>query len=162
MSSYLDQIEALRQGIETRFGMKFVLGIQEFDRPEYPFFAYNFTSINRVQNIVSDVIDVNQISRTQNEQHEITLSITALSKDEFESVQNADNLKKWLSNEGHSYLYSKNIVVVQCGALIQRDIFMAVDYERHFTFDCRLRVRNEQTFMIPLIEIVEIPEGVII
>ena len=113
-------------------------------KPPYPFIAYKFITPYIPQNIhnikYEDIgEDIKEIST---EQPHMTLSVTAYSHDDVESVDLAQKALEWFSFYGYDHLKEKDIIKVETQAIGNRDTLIVDDYERRNGFDALLRVSN--------------------
>lgn len=71
-----------------------------------------------------------------------TWSISALSKDNAESVMLACKAREWLDRVGTLYLNENNVIVESVGSVTNRDNFLTVEYEYKNGFDAFFTIED--------------------
>lgn len=120
-------------------GIDFVEQASPEEQPKYPFATY--TIINPYLNA-----KVYRSSNLQEEDIEIVISYTFLSKDSFETISLAQRMASLIqSTYARQKLQDVGIAVVKVEGFGSRDNFISIQTERQTGFDLRIRVRNKET-----------------
>jgi len=148
-------------GLYSYMNIPVIFMQQNKPKPPYPFISYKITTpfTNDSQEILTTekVASSNpnfdyDIQYTRSEQPQMTISITAYSKDIGESENKALEALGWFKFIGRDYLEGKGIVVVDTTAVQNRDTLIVDDYERRIGFDVILRVKSILTKTVETIE----------
>ncbi|WP_425447742.1 phage neck terminator protein [Dethiothermospora halolimnae] len=130
-------------------------------KPPYPYILYKFTTPYNSQNNSIEIDETipslgtkfkYDIKTTRIEQPSITISFTAVSKDEMESIDLAMQLKDWFRLKGYYLLKRNNLIVKSIEAFGNRDSLIVGDYERKVGFDVILRTVDETSIIVETIE----------
>ena len=99
--------------------------------PEYPFISYTVTTLMSQNNGTYGEYE----DGAERKPFTQTCSISALSKDNTESVTLACKAREWLDRVGRTYLNENNVIVQTVGSVTNRDNFLTIDYEYKNGFD---------------------------
>lgn len=131
--------EIVAGGLSDYIGRPVIQSNQNKKPPSYPYMSYTITTlVSENKGTYGEYADgvhrkpFNQI-----------WSITSLSDDEGESVNNAIKAQEWLDHAGTVYLYDHGVVVESVGGITNRDNILTTEYEYRNGFDVVLSLMNE-------------------
>lgn len=131
MIDYNAMREAVATGLSAYLGCPVVRANQNAAPPAYPYVSYTVTQpMSENKGTYGEYEDgIARKSFTQ------TWSITALSKDNSESVDLAIKAREWFDFVGTVYLNDNEIIVQSVGMVTNRDNILTVEYEYRNGFD---------------------------
>lgn len=112
---------------------------QDEESPPYPFISYTITTLMSENKGTYGIYEDGTARKAVTQ----TWSITSLSDNNTQSVENAVLAREWLDHVGHTYLSDNNIVVQSVGGITNRDNFLTTGYEYRNGFDCVLALFDE-------------------
>ena len=143
MIDYKKMRETVPKGLKEHIGVPVIRGNQTAPAPPYPFLSYNVTMIASANNGTWEV----HADGTDRKLVRSTWSISSLSDDWDESVQNAIRAREWFDHSGRTWLAERGITVQSVGEITNRDNILSVEYERKNGFDVVFYMYDEAATM---------------
>ena len=111
------------------------------DIPETAFLTYDFSEGFGPSRGFPEVSQEGSIQR-RTETVIFTVSFLSYADDKATSISNAILARDWFKGDGRLLLKEKNIVVVEIGAISNRDINIGTEWERRQGFDIEFRTQD--------------------
>ena len=131
MIDYENIRSVVAKGLREYLACPVVRSNQNEMPPDYPYISYTVTTPMSENKGTYGVCE----DGTERKPFTQTWSISALSKDNAESVMLACKAREWLDRVGTTYLSDNNVVVQSVGSVTNRDNFLSVEYEYKNGFD---------------------------
>ena len=99
--------------------------------PSYPYISYTITTLMSANNGTYGEYE----DGAERKPFNMTMSVSAVSNDNTESVTLTCKAREWLDRVGRTYLNDNNVIVQSVGSVTNRDNFLTVEYEYKNGFD---------------------------
>ncbi len=143
MIEYENLRKTVVMGLSKYIGCPVVRSNQNEAPPAYPYLSYTVTTLMKENKGSYGVyVDENGVQREKKPFTQIW-SVTALAKNNSESVDIAVKAHEWLDYVGRMYLSDNNVIVQSIGGITNRDNFLTTEYEYRNGFDVSFWLENE-------------------
>lgn len=136
----MTDFEAVRRvvvsGLKNYVNCPVVRSSQNAEPPDYPYISYTITTLAKSKGGTYCIAE----DGTRYKELLQTWSITALSDNASESMQNALKAKEWFDIAGNIFLSDNGVVVKNTTDINNRDNFITTEYEYRNGFDVVLRL----------------------
>jgi len=142
MIPFLDIRSAIVRGLAEALGMKVIEMNVAAPMPPYPFVTYEFSTPT------DDPVGLPTIIQADNKTFHVetvlfTVSFQSYAQSKKESIQNAMRAREWFQTAGHLHIKDAvGVVVVDVGAIDNRDVKVGDEWERKNGFDVDFRTAN--------------------
>ncbi len=123
--------ETVARGLKAYLGCPVVRANQNAAPPAYPYLSYTVTTPASENRGTYGEYDDGKTAKD----FTATMSVTALSDKDIESVTLAVKAREWLDYAGSVYLDDNGVIVESVGALTNRDNILTVNFEYRNGFD---------------------------
>lgn len=132
MIDYENMRKTVAKGLKEYLKVPVIRNNQNSEPPPYPFVGYTVTTLMSENKGTYGEYDDGKARKPVI----TTMSITAYSKDNIESVDLANKAREWLDYVGTTYLNDNGVIVQSVGSVTNRDNVLTIGYEYRNGFDC--------------------------
>lgn len=132
MIDYENMRKTVAKGLKEYLKVPVIRNNQNSEPPPYPFVGYTVTTLMSENKGTYGEYDDGKARKPVI----TTMSITAYSKDNIESVDLANKAREWLDYFGTTYLNDNGVIVQSVGSVTNRDNVLTIGYECRNGFDC--------------------------
>lgn len=133
--------ETVVTGIKNYLQIPFIQSNQNAEPPDYPFLSFTVIKLESENKGTWGEYDDGKDRKAVTQ----TWSISSLSNDENESIENASKAREWLDYVGRLFLKDNGVIVQSVGAITNRDNVLTTEYEYRNGFDVVFYMMNEVT-----------------
>lgn len=155
MIQYDDIRLLIAKGLAAHIGVKVINLNSGGDMPKGPFLTYDFPSLldgSRGFPVLTQLGDKQISTETVN----FTVSFLSYAPSLSESMKNAMLARDWFKGNGRLPLKNLNVILVELGAVQNRDVKIGNEWERRQGFDIELRTQDTVEFDLEWIDHINI------